>query len=147
MHNDNGYNYLSIRRTIFWIRNLSLTIRKFVELWTTNCYNHTQMSILYYNLNQQQIVEAHTFISEVKTSVSAAHYPLVQFAGPVLLCPYRATALDCSRTMATLSHRDTSAPQTLSHQQALTLLGTMFLGDSVHFEISQSPVDSSSVRV
>ena len=105
------------------------------------------MSNLYYSLNQQQIVEARTFINEVKTSVSAAHYPLVQFAGPVLLCPYRATALDCSRTIATLSHRDTSARQTLSHQQALTLLGTTFLGDSVHFEISQSPVDSSSVRV
>ena len=105
------------------------------------------MSNLYYSLNQQKIVEAHTFISEVKTSVSAAHYPLVQFAGLVLLCPYRATVLDCSRTMATLSHRDTSAPQTLSHHQALTLLGTMFLWDSVHFEISQSSVDSSSVRV
>ena len=120
-----------------------------MELWTTNSYNHTQMSNLYfyYSLNQQKIVEAHSFISEVKTSVSAAHYPLVQFAGLVLLCPYRATVLDCSRTMATLSHRDTSAPQTLSHHQALTLLSNMFLWDSVHFEISQSPVDSSSVRI
>ena len=86
------------------------------------------MSNLYYSLNQQKIVEAHTFISEVKTSVSAAHYPLVQFAGLVLLCPYRATVLDCSRTMATLSHRDTSAPQTLSHHQVLLCWALCFSG-------------------